>query len=199
VTAEELTPEDVQRITPRFLALDAPPRQADLAFILRTRFAAPALLAAELFACGQVGCIVVTGGPNPRTGVNEAQAHHDLLIARGVPEDAIILETSSTYTLEYVSFALPLIHARIPRDQLRGVVAITKWYHARRAIMTLKHHLPAGVRYFAQSYEPEEIPRSGWQLSAASAEPVLHEWESIPRYLALGHIANIERVDGAFV
>ena len=43
-----------------------------------------------------------------RPGHDEALRHRDVLLARGVPESAIIVETRSQSTYENVSMAMPL-------------------------------------------------------------------------------------------
>ena len=110
-----------------------------------------------------------------------------------------MVESTSTNTLENVTLSLPLIAARIPLGELRAVVVITKWYHCRRAVMTLKRHMPAGVRYYTATYEPEGVPRRGWPVDPEARRRVLKEWDSIPLYLAQGDIAEVHRQGDAFV
>ncbi len=64
---------------------------------------------------------------------------------------------------------------------------------------TLKRHFPPNTCYYAKTYAPEGIPQAEWHLSEASVKRVLEECERIPHYLSIGHIAEIQREDGAFV
>jgi uncharacterized SAM-binding protein YcdF (DUF218 family) len=182
-----------------FLTVDAEPSQADLAFVFGTRHLEPAYIAVDLFRRGVVNYATLTGGNNRLRGDNEALAHLVILVREGVPQERIIVEDSSTNTLENVVFARPKIAARLPLESIQAVVVVTKWYHCRRAIMTLKRHLPPGIRYFTQSYEPSGMARQDWYLSAEATGRVLREWQCIPAYLQQGHLAEIRREGGAFV
>ncbi len=193
-----LTEEEANRIA-IFLDLHAPPVHADLAIVFGTRLTEPVRQAAELFKNGMVDHVALTGGVNPRTGIIEAVAHKRLLLEHGVPEDRIIIEQESTNTSENVIFALREIGNKIDLASIKGIVAVTKWYHSRRAVMTLKRHLGQGTRYYVASYEPERSKRLDWYLHAESARPVLKEWESIPEYLRRGYIAEVRKENGSYI
>lgn len=98
-----------------------------------------------------------------------------------------------------MTLALPAIAARIDLQCIEEIAVVAKWYHCRRAVMTLRRHLPSGIRYHTTTYEPEGFARRDWHLDAAVARRVLKETSSIPRYLELGHIAEIRRDGDAFV
>lgn len=66
-------------------------------------------------------------------------------------------------------------------------------------MMTLKRHLPAGIRYYAATYEPQGVSRSNWWESEAGCRRVLKELARIPAYLAAGDIEKIRDEDGAVV
>ncbi len=167
------------------------PARADLAFVFGTRHPEPARLAADAYARSIVPLVVVTGGRNRHTGVVEAHAHRDLLLRLGVPFEAILVENASTHTGENVSLAVPMLGARLDLASLRSVVAVTKWYHARRAVMTLRRYLPAGVRYATLSYEPPEVRRADWYRGDEGQRAVMKEWHVIPDYLARGYLAEV--------
>ncbi len=59
-----------------------------------------------------------------------------------MPPERIIVESESTNTLENVVFALPEIESRVALETIGSMFVVTKWYHGRRAMMTLKRHLP---------------------------------------------------------
>jgi uncharacterized SAM-binding protein YcdF (DUF218 family) len=198
-TASELLDEPTAAQLAAYLDLDAPPERADLAFVFGTRHAQPACLAADLFRRGIVEWILLTGGSNRLTDLPEAQAHLEIVLGEGVPRERVIVESASTNTLENVVLALPLLQERGLLQRLRSVVAVCKWYHCRRAVMTLKAHLPNGVRYYTQTYEPDDLCRAGWQHHPQSARRVIKEWQAIPRYLSQGDIAEVCFDGQAFV
>ena len=88
--------------------------------------------------------------------------------------------------------ALPKLREHLDPAGIQSVIAITKWYHCRRAVMTLKRNWPPGIRYYTHSYEPEGVPRLEWHLHQFLTHRVLKELDSIPEYLEKGHIAEIE-------
>jgi len=190
---------EIARIT-SFLDIETvPPDHADLAFVFGTRHPTPAHIAADLYRRGVTPYIVLTGGPNRDTGVIEAATHLEVLLHGSILREHVIVEDESTTTLENVLFALPRIKARLDVRSVRAIVAVAKWYHCRRALMTLKRHFPQGIRYFACTYEPSDTTRAGWHLSPASRKRILKEWQCIPQYRERGDIAEIQKVAGAFV
>jgi len=98
-----------------------------------------------------------------------------------------------------VAFALPAIDAAIGLAHLAHVVVLSKWFHCRRAMMTLKRQLRPGVRYYPHGYEPAGIPRAGWYHIPKARDTVLGNYERIARYLAADHLAEVERDGDAYV
>jgi len=190
--------EEAARIT-RYLDIDTGIVRSDVAIVFGTRLSEPAYLAAEVFHQGAVNYIVLTGGSNRRDGIGEARQHWSILVACGVPQEHVVLEQRSCNTLENVLFALEALTELRKVRQVKAVMAVTKWYHARRAVMTLKRHFPLGVRYFAVTYEPSFAQRDNWWLSEPGVRRVLKEWQSIPKYLAQGHIAEIYKDGGGYI
>jgi vancomycin permeability regulator SanA len=191
-------PEELQRIA-QYLDIHSEPTHANLAFVFGTRLPDPAYIALRLYSHQLVPIIIVTGGYNRKYDVMEAHHHRDILLQGGVPRDQIVVEDRSTNTLENVQFALPLIAQRLPLRRITRVLVIAKWFHSRRAVMTLKGHLPAGVRYFPVTYEPEGIERHNWFREEANRIYVLGNWERLPRYLERGHLADIQADGDGFV
>ncbi len=186
-----LTQDEIQQIT-QYLDVNAEPNLSDMAFVFGARFIQPAYIAAELFKMGLVKYIALTGGKNRLTEINEANTFYEVLIGMGISEAQIILENESTNTLENVIFAIPQIAARMNIQDVKSLIVITKWYHSRRAIMTLKRHFPDRIYYFTKTYEPEGIGRTDWYLNEEATRVVKKEWDCIPQYLSFGHLAEIE-------
>jgi uncharacterized SAM-binding protein YcdF (DUF218 family) len=184
-----------------YLELDTgpPPMKADLAFMFGTRHPEPAHIAAGLYRRGVVGWIVATGGTNRHTGLNEARAHESILLQAGVPHDRLVVEDGSTNTFENAVHAVRLLGAALDLRDLTSIVVIAKWYHSRRAVMTLKRVMPCSLRYFVAAYAPPDVPRQGWESLASSRAAVLKEWERIPQYFRRGHLAEIICEGGSYV
>ena len=169
---------------------------ADLAIIFGTRFPMPVTIAVDLLARSVVPVVVLTGGINRKTAVVEALAHRDLMLASGVAHHQIVVESTSSNTLENVTFALPLvadIHA------IRRVAVIGKWHHSRRCMMTLKRWWPAAIEMYPCTYDQPDAPRASWWLDAQGHASVGKEWYNIPRYLQCGDIAEIAWNGRAYV
>ena len=158
----DLNADQVARITAYLDATTPLPAYADLMFVFGARQLAAAELAAELFHRKLAPLIVVTGGRNPATGLVEADQFFAYLTQAGIPAENIIVENRSTNTLENVVFSIPLIEQKLALASLKTVLAVCKWNHSRRALMTLKRHFPSGIRYYASTYVPDGITRENW-------------------------------------
>jgi len=194
-----LVPDEVTRVAAYLDATTSLPERADLLFVFGNRLPTPAQMAVDLFRRYPTSLIVLTGGSNQHTGENEALSHYTIVRSAGVPEEAIIVESRSRNTLENVTLAVPLLEQTIPLTSVTAVLAICKWMHSRRALMTLKRHLPSGIRYYAATYEPDACPRQEWWTTQASRDYVYGNWDAIPRYLARGHLAEISRVGDGYM
>lgn len=130
---------------------------ADFVFVFGTRQWTPAEVAADCYVRGLAPFVVVTGGSARQfDGVGEARLHEKLLLAAGVPGDAIVVEEESVNTPENVEFAVPAITARCPDP--KSAIAVVKWYH-RRAVVELARAMPSLERIYAADYEPHKPVR----------------------------------------
>ena len=84
--------------------------------------------AVELYDAGKAEWIVVTGGRREGDEFTEASAAAGYLIARGIPESAMLLESSGENSWQSLAAA-----ARILRDRdLTEVILVSDPYHALR-------------------------------------------------------------------
>ncbi len=195
-----LSPDEIAHITTYLDATTPLPEKTDLIFTFGSRQVTAAHLAAQLYHDGRAPFIVITGGENRYTGHNEADLFYRVLTDAGVPSEQIIIENRSTNTLENVTFALPLIKQKLPLESIQSVIAVCKWMHSRRALMTLKQHLLRGIRYYAHTYEPANITRENWHENPrTSSANVLKNWENIPKYLEWQHIQEITRDGDCYI
>ena len=191
---DPLPPAEQWNEIARYLDVHTGAAPADAAFILGTRFPDPAHLAAEHFRQAWIPYVIASGGVNRQTGQVESHRHREILLEAGVPPDRILVEDASTTTLENARFSLPLIERIRPGERPPTLLVIAKWFHSRRAVMTLKRHLPKGSRYHVMTYELPGLTRESWHTTPQGRETVLSNWLKIPRYLAQGHLEDI-RVD----
>jgi uncharacterized SAM-binding protein YcdF (DUF218 family) len=95
-------------------------------------FAARLDHAADLYARGIAPLVVVTGGKQPGDRFTEASVGADYLIARGVPDTAILRETTSRNSWESLQASARFL---FPRD-VRRVVLVSDPFHSLRIRLT---------------------------------------------------------------
>lgn len=83
----------------------------------------------ELWAAGVAHLVVVTGGKQPADQYTEAQSSAMYLTDRGVPSDAILMETAGHTTYESMEGVADLLRSR----GLRSVLVVTDPYHSLRS------------------------------------------------------------------
>jgi len=159
---------------------------ADFIMTFGTRHWTPAELASALFKRGLAPLIVTTGGPSrDPERASEGQRHRDLIVASGVPANAVVAEVESAHTLENVTLARPLVLERI--GEPRTAIAVVKWYH-RRALILLAQHMPSLQRIYAADYAPFNtdrgiaLTRETWEDSCPRSvdreSGYLREWQA---------------------
>ena len=125
----------------KFLCVDSGPAQADVMVVLGGGSAERPERAAELFTEHAAPHIIVSGR-------GDCEINRQLLIADGVPAEAIALETQSRTTRENAELTVKLL-----RQQKSGrVILVTSWYHSRRALATFRHYAPEIKFYSRPSY-----------------------------------------------
>ena len=106
-----------------------------------------------LWKAGYAPRIVVTGGKRPGDRFTEATASADYLIARGVPDGAILREVQGTTTWESLAAT-----ARILRNRgLESVLVVSDPYHSLRARQTARE-----LGLDAHASPTSTSPVSGW-------------------------------------
>ena len=84
-----------------------------------------------LYNEGLAPLVVVTGGKQPEDRFTEAEASRDYLVERGVPSDAILLESAGRTTNESMEGVADLLEAR----GLNRVLVVTDPFHSLRSRM----------------------------------------------------------------
>lgn len=127
-----------------------------------------AVKAAQLFKQHAAPRIIVTGE-------GDDQINRHILIANGVPDRCIEVESKSTTTRENALFTGKLLRT----EKVRTAIVVTSWYHARRAEMTFAHFVP-DVKFFSRpSYYG--FDREDWKKSNVNKRMRL-EFLKLPGY-----------------
>ena len=124
-----------------FLCVDSGPVKADVIVVLGGGSHERPERAAELFKEHAAPRIIISG-------LGDYEINRRLLIAAGVPANAIELETQSRTTRENAQFTVKLLR----EQKQRGVILVTSWYHSRRALACFRHYAPEIKFYSRPSY-----------------------------------------------
>ena len=181
---------NTEKIT-NYIFLESKPQKADLAIVFGTRHKEAIEKVYKLYKEGLIPKILVSGGTNVITEENEAHKMRDLLISKGVLKRDIILEDQSTNTLENVLFSKNIIKEKIGFNNLNSIIAVTKHYHSRRALMTIKKHFPKNIIITPVAYKIYGFTRDDWFKSEIGKEKVLGEYERIKKYIKKGDIEEL--------
>lgn len=182
---------NIKTIT-KYIFLESKPEQADLIVVFGTRHKEASKQASELYHKGYAKKILVSGGENRITHENEAEEMSKSLISLGVASGDIIREDKSTNSLENVLFSEKVIGERFGWENVKKILVVTKHYHVRRAMMTLKKHFPDSVRLIPAPYDILGFSRDNWQDTVSGKEKVMSEWGKIKEYLAKGDIEELD-------
>ena len=185
---DDLTPDNISYIRDYLHLKSELPEQADVAIVFGTKYEDPAHIVANEGLLGRVQYVALTGGINKQTHIRESLEYLRILMDKGVSEQRILLECQSTNTKENVQFLLPILRSRLA--SIENVIVISSWFHARRAIMTLKAHMPK-AKYHSIGYYPEDIYPDNFHEDAEKSRHVLHEMNVIPEYRQKKDIADI--------
>jgi uncharacterized SAM-binding protein YcdF (DUF218 family) len=132
-----------------FLCVDSGPVKADVMIVLGGGSHERPARAAELFKEHAAPRIIVSG-------LGDCEINRRLLLATGVPANAIELETQSRTTMENAQFTIKLLR----EEKLGRVIIVTSWYHSRRALACFRHYAPELKFYSRPSYFA--IARADW-------------------------------------
>lgn len=192
---KQLTAQNIPSIRDYLHLKSDLPEQADVAIVFGTKYEDPAHIVANEKLLERVQYVALTGGINKQTHVREGLEYLRILTEKGIPEQRILLECQSSNTKENVQFLLPILQSRIAN--IESVIVISSWFHARRAIMTLKAHMP-NAKYYSVGYYPENICPDNFHEDEQRSSYILHEINVIPEYLQKKDIADISWSGGYY-
>ncbi len=179
--------DSISRIT-ELIFIASPPRAVDIVLVLGSPNPTASYPAVEMFHAGLTKWVAVTG--QGRGGdIPEWQIHRDTLVAKGVPMDRILIEPHATNTLENFTLSARLIEARIGWSGIDALAVCCKPLHARRALLTARTHLPAGLSISVHCpNDPLDIQADTWWQSPIGRMRVMGELRRIGEYAQKGDI-----------
>ena len=123
-----------------------------------------ALAAAALYLSGRVSFIVPSGGVRwdiDGEMISESRFMKRILIEKGVPEDAIILENEARTTKENMIYGTLQINRKLHFEKVDHVIIVTSEAHMKRSLA------------LARAFMPRKITLSGYP---AFHNPPTDEW-----------------------
>lgn len=112
-----------------------------------------------LFRQGLAGVIITTGGAAADPKFSEGGVGHDYLMRKGVPESALIAETTASDTSQSAQRVAVIMRA----NHMQSCIAVSDAYHVFRIREMLEHE---GLRVYLAP-RADSRPRSAWQQSVA--------------------------------
>jgi len=123
----------------QILCLDHGEVHADALVVLGGGLEERPARAAELFRAGAAPKIIVSGS-------GDCTNYLQILIAEGVPPNAVDLEYQSKSTQQNAEFSVPRLRAL----HVKRVIIVTSWYHSRRALNCFQHYAP-DIQFYSVS------------------------------------------------
>ncbi len=197
VTVEDLSPEEIERITQTVFVTSDPHSAADLLFIFGTSTINRDALESAARDCqrGHFPKVIVTGLSGrlySETGKPVAHIMRDELITRGGPSEVILVQDKSTNTLEDVAFSLVVLkdHDISPES----IAFLCKAHHSGRCLRTLRKFFPSQtlspITYVAE-YDRVKVSKADWYQHEVSRSRVYGEYLRIIEYTQRGDIAQL--------
>jgi hypothetical protein len=184
--------DDFLKAVGEYMLVETPLARADVAIVFGGQHADElANHAADLYEKGYFGLIVVTGGVKTAKGQLEAWQMRDVLVARGVPEDIILVEDEAKNTGENVINSMKLLDRAKGLESINSVLGIGQIHGSRRFIMTLEKHWPAVTKMFSTpNYYPAS--RGEWHKDETFRRDVLREFNKVAPYKEKGFIEEVD-------
>lgn len=130
---------------------------ADLAILLGSRperAIERATAAAELYLAGRVKAVLASGGVEWEYNgemISEADLMKRVMMEKGVPEDAILVDNEARTTVENMICSTLVINRTVKISRTESVIIVTSLFHMRRSLALARALLP---RKFSVSAYP---------------------------------------------
>ncbi|MCE9507838.1 MAG: YdcF family protein [Alphaproteobacteria bacterium] len=175
-----------------YMLVETPLARADVCLVFGNPHADHlAAQAAELYHRGYFSLIVVSGGVATDDGRLEAHRMRDVLLARGVPAEIIMVEDKARNCGENVVYSMALLDEKKGLANIGSVLAIGHVHASRRFLMTLERHWPQVAKMFVGG-NCFGVPKELWHTHSEFRAKVLSEFDKIPDYKAKGFIQEID-------
>lgn len=175
-----------------FLFVKSPPERVDLAFVMCSPTISSIFPAIELYKSGLTPRLLISGSGDVPGGSVEWRHYRDHALASGVPESALLIEKAARNTAQNAAFGAALIAERLGWESVRSLAVCAKPFHMRRAIMTLRRHIPVDVRLTAQPpNDPDDLSAETWWQTESARARIFGELAKIGEYALKGDLGDV--------
>ena len=127
--------------------------------------------------------ILISGGYNPQIPdyPSESEFLSSVVLSKGVPSDAVILENKARNTFENAVLSWEIIDKQALKP--KRCILVCKAYHSRRALLTYHARFPASIEFCVSTVEDyKKINKQNWFQKDIGIETVMTEVVKIGKY-----------------
>lgn len=152
--------------------------KAELIFVFGAKTPARAEKAAEIYQSGLAEKICVSGGSpfySQGNTVSEAETYANILIAKGVPENAILKEETSITIPDNVRKSLNFFDEQ--SLNFKSIILVNSPYVQRRGYVHFQKYTPSGTKlYRVNSSTIEKYSKDGWHTNPDGIHIIFNEF-----------------------
>ncbi|RZJ75609.1 MAG: YdcF family protein [Brevundimonas sp.] len=187
-----MDPYDSRAAISDFLFKASPAEAVDLAFVLCSPTVSSLQPAVALYQAGLTRRILISGAGVAVDGSPEWRFYRDHALAAGVPESALLIEREARDTAENAAFGAALIEKELGWDRVGSLAICAKPFHMRRALMTVRKHVPPEVRLIAQPpSDPGDLSADTWWRTERGRQRIFAELGKISEYALKGDLGDV--------
>lgn len=195
INEEDLTVELVDRLL--FQGLEDTGEPTDCIIILGSIKAATyrVPVAVDAYNAGRASKMLLCGGKLrdfPIGKSTEAEHMRQAALELGVPEEDIILESTSQNTVENILFALIELQRTFWLNKVHSVLLVTTAYHMRRSLAIARYLFPEHITIVPCPANDNNTRRDNWMHTPIGIERAKGEAMTIVKYVINGVIPDFE-------
>jgi hypothetical protein len=187
-----MNPYDSRKAISVFLFKKCRPEPVDLAFVFCSPTISSIQPAIALYKSGLTPKLLISGAGTAVNGSLEWSLYCDHALNAGVAKSAILLEKAARNTAENATFGAAVIEKELGWAKVSSLAVCAKPFHMRRAIMTLRKHVPPNVRLVAQPPDdPGDLSEDNWWQTAQGRQRIFAELGKISEYALKGDLGDV--------
>lgn len=195
INEQNLTEELVDKIL--YEGLEDSGESADCIMVLgsikASKYRVP--VAVEAYKAGRAPKILLCGGAVrefAEGSMPEAEHMKRKALELGVPEEDILLESHSLYTVENMLCALLELERSFGLSRMKKVVLVTTTYHMRRSYLMARSYFPDWIEILPCPADDTSTRRDNWRTNESGRKRAIGEALKIAYYINDGDIPDFE-------